>query len=105
MQECCEMIMLICFGLSWPISVYKSFRSGSTKGKSVVFIVAIIVGYIAGIAGKLVSGQLTYVLALYVLNLVMVSVDLVLYFVNRRREKRIEQGKALERSNRYAGVR
>ena len=59
MKEICELIMLICFGLSWPISVYKSIRSGSTKGKSAVFIVAIIVGYIAGITGKIVGGQLS----------------------------------------------
>ena len=39
-----EIFMLLCFGMSWPISVYKSFRSKSTKGKSVVFIVAIILG-------------------------------------------------------------
>ncbi|MBQ8341603.1 MAG: hypothetical protein IJY22_04395 [Clostridia bacterium] len=87
MKEICELIMLICFGLSWPISVYKSIRSGSTKGKSAVFIVAIIVGYIAGITGKIVGGQLSYVLVLYVLNLVMVSFDLILYFINRHREK------------------
>ena len=50
-----EIIMLICFGMSWPISVYKSIRSKSTKGKSVVFIIAIIIGYISGIIGKIVS--------------------------------------------------
>ena len=50
-----EIIMLICFGLSWPISVYKSIRSGSTKGKSAVFIIAIIIGYISGIIGKIKS--------------------------------------------------
>ena len=35
-----EIIMLLCFGMSWPISVYKSIRSKSTKGKSAVFIIA-----------------------------------------------------------------
>ena len=82
-----ECIMLVCFGLSWPISVVKSIRSRSTKGKSVVFIIAIIVGYISGILGKIVNGQITYVLALYCLNLVVVCVDLMLYFMNRRHEK------------------
>ena len=90
MKEIFELIMLICFGLSWPISVYKSLRSGSTKGKSAVFILAIIIGYVAGIAGKLVGGQLSYVLALYILNLAMVSLDLILYFLNRHREKNEE---------------
>ena len=82
-----EIIMLICFGMSWPISVYKSIRSKSTKGKSVVFIIAIIIGYISGIIGKIVNHQLTYVVALYLVNLIVVSIDLGLYFINAKREK------------------
>ena len=82
-----EMIMLICFGLSWPISVYKSVRSGSTKGKSAVFIIAIIIGYISGIIGKVVNNQLTYVVAFYCVNLIVVSFDLAVYFYNAKREK------------------
>ena len=82
-----ELIMLVCFGMSWPISVYKSIKSRSTQGKSVVFIIAIIIGYISGIIGKIVNDQLTYVLALYCINLIVVSVDLALYFINSKREK------------------
>ena len=82
-----ESIMLICFGISWPISVYKSATSKSTKGKSVVFTIAIIIGYLAGITGKIVGGNLNYVFALYIVNLVFVSVDLTLYFVNKKRER------------------
>ncbi|MBE6673081.1 MAG: hypothetical protein E7599_06140 [Ruminococcaceae bacterium] len=87
MMQIFEIIMLICFGMSWPISVYKSIRSKSTKGKSVVFIIAIIVGYISGIIGKIVNEQISYVLILYCINLIVVSVDLGLYFVNAKREK------------------
>ena len=82
-----EFIMLLCFGMSWPISVYKSIRSGSTQGKSVVFIFAIIFGYVSGIIGKIVNDQLSYVLVLYCINLIVVSIDLVLYFINYSREK------------------
>ena len=82
-----EIIMLICFGLSWPISVYKSVRSRSTKGKSAVFIVAIIIGYISGILGKIVNHQLSYVVVLYCLNLIVVSADLALYCLNAKHEK------------------
>jgi len=82
-----EFIMLICFGLSWPISVYKSIKSKSTQGKSIVFILAIIIGYCSGIIGKIVNNQLSYVLIIYCLNLVVVSVDLILFFVNRKNEK------------------
>ena len=92
-----EVLMLVCFGLSWPISVYKSIRSRSTKGKSVVFIVAIIIGYISGIAGKIVNHQLSYVVVLYCLNLIVVSIDLGLYFWNARYEKslKIKKGETL----------
>lgn len=82
-----ESIMLVCFGISWPVSVYKSITAKSTKGKSLVFMLAIIVGYLAGIAGKIIGKQLTYVLALYIVNLAFVSIDLALYFVNKGREK------------------
>ena len=84
-----EFFMLACFGISWPISVYKSIRSRSTKGKSAVFIIAIIVGYISGIVGKIVNDQLSYVLIAYCFNLAVVSIDLFLYFINSRREKRL----------------
>ena len=83
-----EFIMLTCFGLSWPISVYKSIKSKSTQGKSIVFISAIIIGYISGIIGKIVNHQLTYVLIIYCFNLIVVSVDLVLFFINRNNEKK-----------------
>ena len=84
-----EFIMLACFGLSWPISVYKSIKSKSTQGKSIVFIIAIIIGYISGIIGKIVNHQLTYVLIIYCFNLIVVSVDLALFFINRKNEKKI----------------
>ncbi len=84
-----EFFMLACFGISWPISVYKSIRSRSTKGKSAVFIIAIILGYISGIVGKIVNDQLSYVLIAYCFNLAVVSIDLFLYFINSGREKRL----------------
>lgn len=87
MKEIFEFVMLICFGLSWPISVWKSLKSRSTQGKSLVFILAIIIGYISGIAGKIIGGQLSYVLIIYCFNLMIVSVDLCLYFINRHNER------------------
>ena len=85
-----ESIMLICFGISWPVSVYKSATARSTKGKSLIFMLAIIVGYFAGIAGKIIDGQLNYVLVLYIVNLMFVSIDLALYFVNKHRENSVQ---------------
>lgn len=79
-----EAIMVICFGLSWPASVYKSFKSRTAKGKSLLFEIFIWIGYLFGMLGKVVSGNITYVFVFYVINTVMVSLDICLFFRNRR---------------------
>ena len=76
--------MVICFGLSWPLSVYKSAKSRTAKGKSLFFEVFIWTGYVSAIIGKIVTQNLTYVFYFYILNIVMVSIDICLYFRNRR---------------------
>ena len=84
MGEVFEAIMVICFGLSWPLSVYKSWKSRTTKGKSLFFEVFIAIGYVCGIVGKIITHNITYVFLFYILNIVMVSVDLCLYIRNAR---------------------
>lgn len=87
MAELFETLMLICFGLSWPISVAKSYRSRTAKGKSILFQYAILLGYICGICGKFISHNVNYVLILYFINLIMVSIDTFLYYRNRRLDR------------------
>ena len=87
MAEILETIMLICFGLSWPINLVKAYRSRTAKGTSLPFILLITLGYAAGIAAKLVGGQITYVLAVYVFNFVMVLGNLAVYFRNLRLDR------------------
>ena len=82
MTEVLESVMLICFGLSWPISVVKNIKAHTAKNMSLKFILLIIAGYIAGIAAKFVSGTFNYVLAVYFFNLVAVSVNLIVYCIN-----------------------
>ena len=77
-----ESVMLICFGLSWPLNVIKAYKAGTTKGSSLPFILLIITGYIAGITAKLISGQINYVLLVYLLNLAIVSTNILVYFRN-----------------------
>lgn len=86
MVQIFECIMLLCFGISWPVSVYKSYTSHSTQGKSLIFMSAILIGYIAGITGKILSGNINYVLLVYMFNFFVVSIDFFLFFVNRKRE-------------------
>ncbi|MDR1891563.1 MAG: hypothetical protein LBQ48_00910 [Oscillospiraceae bacterium] len=84
MTELFEAGMVIAFGISWPTSILKSYTSGTAKGKSVVFLLCILLGYVCGIASKLAAGNITYVFIFYVINFIMVSVDLGLFFRNRR---------------------
>lgn len=74
--------MLICFGISWPLNLVKAYKARTAKGTSLAFILLIITGYLAGIAAKLVSGNINYVLAAYLFNLVAVSLNLAVYFRN-----------------------
>lgn len=74
--------MVICFGISWPLSIIKSYKARTTKGKSLIFLIFIEAGYVCGIASKLMSGKITYVFIFYVLNLIMVGTDIGLYIRN-----------------------
>ena len=79
-----ESIMMICFGLSWPINLVKNYRCRSAKGMSLPFILLLIFGYTAGITAKFMLGQSGYVLIIYFINLAMILLNLAVYFRNRR---------------------
>jgi len=74
-----ETLMLLCFACSWPISIYKSLKTKFVLGKSPAFQTIIILGYIFGIIHKMVN-NLDFVTFLWILNMILVSVDLALYF-------------------------
>lgn len=82
-----EAIMILLFGVAWPASIMKSYRARTARGKSLVFLFCVAVGYLAGIASKFVAGTVNYVLFFYALNLAMVAVDIALYFRNRRLDR------------------
>ncbi|MFC2821629.1 MAG: hypothetical protein ACFN3H_02510 [Spirochaetales bacterium] len=87
--ELCEILMLISFGFSWPFNALKSYRARTTKGKSLPFLLLIVFGYICGIIAKLTAPSFKwYVMFFYVLNICMVSIDLILYFRNLRLDKK-----------------
>lgn len=86
-----EMSMLLCFGISWPVSICKSWKSRSNGGKSLYFTVLILFGYISGILHKIIYAY-DFVLYLYIVNFFMVVVDLILFIRNRKEEKGIKKG-------------
>jgi len=93
MTEILETVMLVCFGISWPLTVYRNIKSKTAKTMSLGFIVLIIVGYLAGITAKLSSDNVGFVLAVYVINLIIVSVNLAVYFRNRHFDKMRDEGR------------
>lgn len=90
MSEFLEIIMLLCFGFSWPLNLMKAVKSKSAKGISPYFYTLILIGYIAGIISKLMNesymsqfSEKWYVLIFYIINLVMVALNLIVYFRNK----------------------
>ena len=86
-----EIIMIVAFGFSWPNNIITTLKNKSTKGKSLAFLLLIDFGYLCGILGKILGGNMVwYVMFFYVLNFVMVSIDLGLYFYYKSKEKAVK---------------
>ena len=86
MVELLETIMLICFGLSWPVSLVRTLRQKSA-GASISFMCLILAGYFAGITAKVMSFGFNLVFYVYLLNILMVSTNLIVTIRFRLREK------------------
>ena len=81
--EILETVMILAFGLSWPLSIYKSVKSRTAKGKSLQFEIFIWLGYIAGIVMKCIQ-------FFYCLNFIEITIDMLLYFRNVKLDKENE---------------
>lgn len=98
-----EALTIFCFGLSWPISIRKSYVSRTAKGKSLFFEVFLLIGYAVGIARKLIQvlalGSTGFIFFLsfffYVLNFIEISVDVGLYFRNTKLDRLRDAGEAV----------
>lgn len=78
-----EVLMLLCFGAAWPFSIYKSYKSRSNNGKSIIFLFVVMTGYLSGILHKLFYSY-DPVIFLYALNFIMVGTDAILWYRNGR---------------------
>lgn len=93
--ELMEAVTILCFGLSWPISIYKSYVSKTAKGKSLFFEVFLLVGYAFGILRKALQftqmgcGDPIFYLSFffYILNFIEITIDVMLYFRNCRYDR------------------
>lgn len=95
MTELLEALMVISFGLSWPASILKSYRARTAKGKSLFFMLMIEFGYVCGVIWKFIvlakTGVFKYPAYFYCLNLIMVGIDICLYFRNSKLDKEAEK--------------
>ena len=87
-----EVLFLLCFAVSWPVSIAKSLRTKVVIGKSPLFMSLIILGYIFGIIHKALYSN-DVVIWLYVFNAALVSIDLFLYclYIGRNRRELMKQ--------------
>ena len=83
MAQILETLMLISFGFSWPANIIKSYKVRTARGKSLPFLILVLFGYCCGIAAKIAANNVNYVCAFYGINILMVCVDIFLYFRNR----------------------
>ena len=96
--ELLEALTIFCFGISWPLSIRKSYISRTSKGKSLMFELFVETGYFVGIIRKIIqvavfgnSGFVFYLgFLFYVLNFAMIAIDIGLYFRNVKLDKERE---------------
>ena len=92
-----ETVMLVCFGAAWPLAIYKSWKTRTAKGKSICFLFVILIGYVAGIwKVVLMNGKTSLLLLPYLLNFVMVSVEILFYFRNSALDREAESAGGLK---------
>jgi len=84
-----EFAMLFCFGFSWPFAIAKTYRAKRVDGKSPAFEIIVIAGYVFGIASHLV-GDCSWVIWIYIADLLLVTTDLTLYFHYSRMNRRVK---------------
>ena len=93
--QLCEIGMLVAFGFSWPFNIAKSWRSRTAKGKSVQFEYIVLFGYLVGLLGKIItthrSGVLPWSTWFYIADIIMVSIDVALYYRNTKLDRQREE--------------
>ena len=90
MSQLFELFMVICFGISWPFNIYKGLKSRTAKGRSLAFSLLVWVGYLFGIISKLLAPTLSYVIIAYIINLIMVGIDICIFIRNLRLDRQLD---------------
>lgn len=89
-----EIVMVLCFGASWPFNIIRAYKARTAKGTSLQFTVLIGIGYVGGILSKIFAaveegsgywnGLRILAFVFYFINLTMIVTALVIYFRNKK---------------------
>lgn len=100
-----EMMMVLLFGISWPLNIIKAWKSRTAQGTSVLFYFFIWIGYVFALTGKfaLIHNNASqpwyetvhwYVMFFYVLNILMVTAGILIYFRNKMLDSKARTAKS-----------
>lgn len=109
-----EMMMVLLFGISWPLNIVKAWKAKTAKGTSLLFYSFIWFGYVFALVGKftLIFNNVGvpwyetvhwYVMFFYFLNIAMVSVGILIYFRNTYLDKKKDNVSVKNAKLNYAG--
>lgn len=89
-----EIVMVLCFGASWPFNIIRAYKARTAKGTSLQFTILIGIGYVGGILSKVFFAlekgagywkPLTILAFIfYFINLAMIITAIIIYFRNRK---------------------
>ena len=88
--------MMVCFGASWPIGLWKLWTSKSCGGGSIRFYTLIILGYALGLLRFI--GAWNWVGWFYLMNISMVVTAMILVISYRIRDRKLNASKPNEES-------
>ena len=92
MAELFEAVMVISFGVSWPMNIIRAYKAKTAKGTSIIFLGLVEFGYISSIIWKLLTGDMQalfggdftkYGCFFYLLNAIMIFIAILIYFKNK----------------------
>ena len=88
-SQLCEFLMLFAFGFSWPFAIARTYRAKRVDGKSPMFMAIVLVGYVFGIMARMLDSDPSnnWLIAVYLIDMTLVSTDLTLYFHYSRKNR------------------
>lgn len=81
-MSCFEALMIILFGVAWPMNILRTWRAANVEGKSLASNTLFFSGYMCGIVHKIFY-SFDGVLVFYVINLLLVATDTLLVVYKR----------------------